>query len=144
MSTSKPKNRINTLLFILVLGNIVVDVANIAVWIGMPSSQASMLGGPIAKTFGSLVGLVIGTAILSVVSITYATTLFGLSRRQKWAPLLIVAISIANRAIALVIFEFTSPIFFAWTVILVAVAYIDYRRLAQHFSSSNGLQYINH
>jgi hypothetical protein len=137
MSTSKPKNRINTLLFILVLGNIVVDVGNIAVWIGMPSSQASMLGGPIAKTFGSSVGLAIGTAILSVVSIAYATTLFGLSRRQKWAPLLIVAISIANRALALVIFEFTSPIFFVWTVILVAVAYVDYRRLAQHFSPPN-------
>jgi hypothetical protein len=130
MNTSKPKNRINTLLFILVLGNIVVDVANIGFWIGMPSSQASMLGGPIAKTFGSLVGLVIGTAILSAVSITYVATLFGLYRRQKWAPLLIVAVSIANRALALVIFEFTTPILFVWTGILVVVAYIDYRRLA--------------
>jgi hypothetical protein len=143
MNTSKPKNRINTLLFILVLGNIVVDVANIDVWIGMPSSQASMLGGPIAKTFGSSAGLAIGTAILSAVSIVYTTTLFGLYKLQKWAPLLIVAISIANRALALVIFEFTSPIFFAWTVILVAVAYIDYHRLAQHFSPSNNLQHTN-
>jgi hypothetical protein len=143
LSTSKPKNRVNTLLFILVLGNIVVDVANIAFWIGMPSSQASMLGGPIAKTFGSSAGLVIGTAILSVVSITYAATLFGLSRRKRWAPLLIIAISIANRALALVIFEFTSPIFFVWTGILVVVTYIDYRRLAPHFSPPNGLQYIN-
>jgi hypothetical protein len=130
-SQQKLKNRINTLLFILVLGNIVWDIANIALWIRVPSSQSSLQGGPIAKTFGSLDGLVIGTTVLSAISIIYATGLFGLHRRQKWAPALIIAVSIANRAFALLIFEFTSPIFYVWTVILVSVAYLDYRLLGK-------------
>ena len=131
MKTHKLKNRINTLLFLFVLGNIAMDVVNIALWFGIPSLQSSLQGGSIAKAFGSFDGLVIGTAILSVVSVTYALGLFGISRRQKWASILLIVISIANRAFAVAIFEFTTPIFYAWTVVLVSTALLSYRGLSK-------------
>ena len=57
----------------------------------------------------------------------------GLFKRQKWGPKVILIISIFNRAIVLLIFEFSVYYFiwFTWTLILLAVAYIDYRRLSR-------------
>jgi len=55
-----------------------------------------------------------------------------LIKRRTWAPLLVIAISVANRALAAVMFEVNEAFaFFAvWTVILVVVAYLDYRKLS--------------
>jgi hypothetical protein len=61
-------------------------------------------------------------------------------KRMVWAPLLVIAISIANRAIALGLYLISEAfIFFAvWTVILVVLAYLDWRKMKaqgqrQHF-----------
>ena len=126
MNAFKLNKFINTLLILCVIGNIVTDVVNVGVWIGSPSSQASLKAGAIAKTFGAFNGLIIGAVILLAVSIVYAAGLFGLLRKQRWAALLVVAISVANRAVAVLIFEFTFPVFYAWTVALVIVASLDY------------------
>jgi hypothetical protein len=50
---------------------------------------------------------------------------------MKWSPLLIVAISVANRALALFLY-FISPAFAfwaVWTVILLMLAYLDYKKV---------------
>jgi hypothetical protein len=109
-----------------VAGNIIFDVANIGVWIGSPSSQTSLQGGPIAKTLGSLPGLAVGSAILIAVSVAFSLGLFGLIRKQKRAPILIIATAVANRLLALLIFEATYSIFYAGTVFLLSIALLDY------------------
>jgi hypothetical protein len=126
MKGLNPTNLVNTLLMLYVVGNIIMGVANVAVWVGSPSSQASLLGGPVAKTLGSLAGLAVGSAILSAASFAFAVGVFGLSQKQKWAPLIIVAVAIANRLLSLLIFQATYAIFYAGTVFLVCFALLDY------------------
>ena len=132
MSTQRrPKNPLNILLLLFVLGNIAMDVANIALWITIPSMQTSLQGGPIAKTFGSTGGLALGTAILAAVSITYALASVGLYRKQKWAPMLVIVVSVANRAASVAIFQATYSIFYAWTGVLIIASLLDYWLLSK-------------
>ena len=126
MNSPKLKAAINWLLILYVAGNIIFDLANVGVWIASPSSRTSLQGGPIAKTLGSLPGLAVGSAILIAVSVAFGLGLFGLIRKQKGAPLLIIATAVANRLLALLIFEATYSIFYAGTVILICIALLDY------------------
>ncbi len=127
------KNRVNIILIILVLVNIIGDIGNIIVWYADPSSRdLSLNTGYIANVAGTESALLAGAIILAVVSIIYLAALFGLFKKLTWAPLLVIAISIANRVMAAFLYLF-SPAFFVWviwTVILVVVAVLDYRRLS--------------
>lgn len=61
----------------------------------------------------------------------YIAALFGLLKRMKWAPELIIAISVANRALALVLY-FISPAFAfwaVWSIILIVLSYFDWRKM---------------
>jgi hypothetical protein len=135
------KNRLNTVLIVFVLLNIIGDVGNVIFWYASPSSQGSLVGGPmgdvvsqgglIAGWAGTEVALAIGTVTLLVVAAVYAVALFGLMKRKTWGPLLVIAISIVNRVLAVFLYELSPAFAFwgVWTVILVVVAYLDYRQL---------------
>ncbi len=126
------KNRVNTILIILVLVNIIGDIGNIIVWYADPSSRdLSLNTGYIANVAGTESALLAGAIILAVVSIIYLAALFGLFKKLTWAPLLVIAISIANRVIAAFLYLFSAAFFVwvIWTAILVVVAVLDYRRL---------------
>jgi hypothetical protein len=141
-SQKENRNRINTFLVVLVLINIIGDIGNIIFWYAEPSSRGSLIGGNIggiefkggyiAVTAGADAAVIAGTTILTIVSIIYVVGLYGLLKRRTWAPLLVIAISIANRAMALLLFELNEAFAFfsVWTVILVVVAYLDYRKLS--------------
>ena len=141
------KNRINTILIVLVLLNIIGDIGNIILWLAVPDTRGSLVGGVvvggpltgaefnggyIAAVAGDQAALIAGTVILAAVSIVYIISLFGLLKRRTWAPLLVIVISIANRALAALLFELNPgfAIWGVWTVILVVVAYLDYRKLS--------------
>jgi hypothetical protein len=133
MNLSKAgKNWVNILLILLVVINIIGDIGNIALWNAEPSSQESLMGGYIASLAGAENALTAGTIILAVVSIIYIASLLGLLKKQKWGPLLVIAISIANRAIAVFLYSFNEFFFlwFAWTIILLIVAFLDFRKLS--------------
>jgi len=75
--------------------------------------------------------LIAGTVILLVVSMVYAAALFGLLKKMAWSPLIVIVISVVNRVIALPLY-FISPAFAfwaVWTVILVVVSYLDWKKL---------------
>jgi hypothetical protein len=133
MNLSKAgKNWFNILLILLVAINIIGDVGNIALWNSEPSSKESLMGGYIDSLAGAENALTAGTIILAVVSIIYIASLLGLLKKQKWGPLLVIAISIANRAIAVFLYSFNEFFFlwFAWTIILLIVAFLDFRKLS--------------
>ncbi len=135
MNSSKVgKNWVNILLVLLVAINIIGDIGNIALWNSLPSSQESLTGGYIDSLAGAENALATGTIILSVVSIMYVAALLGLLKKQKWGPLLVIAISIANRAIAVFLYLFNQFFFlwFAWTIILLVVAFLDFRKLSSN------------
>ena len=94
--------KLHTILILFVAINIIGDIGNVAFWWANPSSRdASLNTGYIASVAGNDNALIAGTVILLVVSAVYAVALFGLLKKMTWAPLLVIAISIANRVIAL-------------------------------------------
>ena len=133
------KNRLHTVLILFVLLNIIGDIGNVIFWYVSPSSQGSLVGGSmgdvvsqggfIANWAGDEVALAIGTVTLLAVAAIYAVALFGLVKRFTWGPLLVIAISIVNRILAIFLYELSPAFAFwgVWTIILVVVAYLDYR-----------------
>jgi hypothetical protein len=126
------KGTIHKILMLFITINIIGDIGNVAFWWASPSSRAASLNtGYIGVSAGIDNALVAGTIVLLVVAVVYIASLFGLLKRMKWALPLIIAISIANRVLALVLY-FISPAFVfwaVWTVILVVLAYLDWRQL---------------
>ncbi len=124
--------KLHTILILFVAINIIGDIGNVVFWWANPSSRdASLNTGYIASVAGNDNALIAGTVILLVVSAVYAVALFGLLKKMTWAPLLVIAISIANRVIALPLY-YISPAFAfwaVWTAILVVLSYLDWKKL---------------
>ena len=124
--------KIHKILILFVIINIVGDVGNVALWWANSASRAASLNtGFIGVAAGVGNALVAGTIVLLAVAATYIVALLGLLKRMKWAPELIIAVSVANRALALVLY-FISPAFAfwaAWSIILIALSYFDWRKM---------------
>ena len=122
---------IGKILMLFIIINIIGDIGNVAIWWADSGSRALSLNtGYIGMAAGADGALIAGTIILLVVSVVYIAALFGLFRKQKWAPQLVIAISIANRVLALVLYEISVAflLWAAWTVVLVVLAYLVYRK----------------
>ena len=137
------KNRINTLLVLFVLINILGDLGNVVMWHANPDSQLSIVprttngvitnGGYIySLTNDAGTTLAVGSTILTTVAVVYAVALFGLLRKQKWGALAVIGISVVNRVFAVFLYEMNAAfaLWGVWTVILVAVAHLDWRKLS--------------
>lgn len=122
---------IHRILILFVVINILGDIGNVAFWYASPDSQGSLLGSYIGSVAGAGSALVAGTVVLLVVAVIYIAALFGLLKKLLWAPLLVIAISVANRALALVLYEISFAFVFwaVWTVIFVVLAYLDWRKM---------------
>ena len=131
--TAKPSlGIIHKILIIFVAINIIGDIGNVAFWWASPDSRAASLNtGYIGLNAGVDNALIAGTITLLVVAVIYIVALFGLMKKIKWAPKLIIAISVANRVLALVLY-FISPAFAfwaVWTFILIALSYFEWRKM---------------
>jgi hypothetical protein len=122
---------IHRILILFVIINIIGDFANIAIWWVNPDSAGSLNTGIIGVATGVDAALIAGTVVLLVVALVYVAALFGLAKRLIWAPLLVIAISVANRALAVPLYLINIAFIFwlVWTVILVVVAYLDWRKM---------------
>lgn len=134
MKNSKGINWFSTLLVILVGINVIGDFGNIALWHLEPSLQESLMGGYIAALTGAGNALTAGTIILVIVAIIYIASIPDLLKNLKWATLLVIAISIANRALAVFLYLFNEFFFlwFAWTIILLTVAYLNFSKISSN------------
>ena len=96
-------NRLNTILEIFVLINIIGDIGNVIAWWAVPSMPGLSLYNSYIGTAinNNQTALIIGSIILLVVAAVYSVSLFGLRKKMLWAPLLVIVISIVNRAIAI-------------------------------------------
>ena len=132
--TTKPAGLgiIHKILIIFVIINIVGDIGNVALWWANSALRAASLNtGYIGVAAGAGNALIAGTIVLLAVAAVYIAALFGLLKRMKWAPELIIAVSVANRALALVLY-FISPAFAfwaVWSIILIALSYFDWRKM---------------
>jgi hypothetical protein len=101
----------------LVALNIVLDIIAIALWGAFPFSQWSIyqLGFSIVGTEAALAAAL------------FALTLFGLSKKQKWAPILAIAITANQRVFGTYVF-FPSPaiaVTLIWSMVIIYFAYKD-------------------
>ena len=127
---------IHRILLLFVAINIIGDIGNVAFWWVSPDSRAASLNtGYIGVVAGVQNALIAGTITLLVVAVVYIVVLFGLLKRMKWAPQLIIAISVANRALAIVLY-FISPAFAfwaVWSIILIVLSYFDWRKMTTQY-----------
>lgn len=123
---------IHKIFMLFVLINIIGDIGNVAFWWANSTSRAASLNtGYIGVTAGIGNALISGTIILLVVAVVYIIALYGLMKQMKWAPQLIIVITVVNRALALILY-FISPAFVfwaVWSIILIALAYFDWSKM---------------
>jgi hypothetical protein len=120
------------LLIVFVTINIIGDIGNVIFWWVNPDSRGLSLNtGIIGVAAGSDAALIAGSVTLLVVAAIYAAGLYGLVKRKLWSPLLIIAISIANRVLALFLYLISPAFAFwaVWTVILVVLSYLVWRKM---------------
>jgi hypothetical protein len=142
MSTQNVKlGIVGKVLMLFVAVNIIGEVGNVIAWWAVPSMQISLNGGELngvtspASLLSTWVGkdsaLIIGSILLLAVAAIYAFSLLGLSKKQKQAPLMVMGVSIVSRVIALFIFAISVAFAFwaVWTVILVVVSYLVWRKM---------------
>ena len=99
----------------LIALNIVLDIIAIAIWGALPSTQWS-----IYRLGFSIVG-----AEAALAAVLFTLTLFGLIKRQKWAPVLSIAITATQRVFATYVF-FPSPaiaVTLIWSLVIIYFAY---------------------
>lgn len=122
---------VTRILLILIMLNIAGDVLSAYWFLSDPSmGELSLYGGLIASFTGKDGALIIACALLLTYATSYAVASFGLFRKLKWAPLLIITVSIMNRAFALVIFEpnYAWLIWSAWQIAIVSLSFYVWRK----------------
>ncbi len=125
-------NLITKILLILIVLNIAGDVLAAAFFLWDPSlGELSVYGGLIASFAGKNGAVMLTSAILLGYAVVYAVSVFGLLSKLKWAPPLVIAVSVVNRALALgVIFEPNVAwlIWSAWKIVIIALAFYLWRK----------------
>jgi hypothetical protein len=104
VKASKPNyaSVITKILIVLVILNIAGDVIAAAFFLSDPSlGELSVYGGLIASFAGQNGAVMITSAFLLGYALVYAVSVFGLLSKLKWAPPLVIAVSVVNRALAL-------------------------------------------
>jgi hypothetical protein len=123
---------IHKIFMLFVLINIIGDIGNVVFWWANSASRAASLNtGYIGVAAGIGNALIAGTIILLVVAAAYTIALYGLMKQMKWAPQLIIVITVVNRALALILY-FISPAFVfwaVWSIILIALSYFDWSKM---------------
>jgi Kef-type K+ transport system membrane component KefB len=120
------------ILMLFIVINIIGDIGNVIFWWASPDSRGLSLNTSIiGNAVGADGALIAGTVILLAVSAVYAYALLGLKRKQTKAPLIIIAVSIVNRILALLLYAISPAFAFwgVWTIILVALSFLVWRKM---------------
>jgi hypothetical protein len=113
-SSSKP----HKILARLIAANIVLDIIAIAIWASLP-----------VNTWNGMYRLdsLIAASEAALAAAFFAVTLFGLKKRQTWAPILAITITVIQRVFAAYVFfpSIAIPIPLIWSLIIIYFAFKD-------------------
>ncbi len=118
----------HNILIRLIASNIILDIIAVAIWGLLPSTQWSIY---------RLGFLIVGTEAALAASL-FALTLFGLINRQKWAPVLTIAITSTQRVFATYVF-FPSPAIVVTLIWSLIIIYFSYKEL-KHNNQTQGVR----
>ena len=116
---SKPSNaNPHKTLTLLIIANIVLDITAIGIWAALPSNTWNGM-----YRLDSLIAIFEATFAAAF----FGVTLFGLKKRQKWAPILAIAITVTQRAFAFYVFfpSIAIPIPLIWSLVIIYFAFKD-------------------
>jgi hypothetical protein len=117
-------------LLVLTALTIIGEVASIILWTLNPTIPSGQ-----SIRFTLAVDYTIAVANAAIFTALNLIAFVWILRRNKIGPVFLIAISILNRVISHPIFiGGVHLIFLTWTVILVILAYLDYRKLAKQKS----------
>jgi hypothetical protein len=104
------------ILTLLIAANIVLDIIAIAIWTALPTNVWNGM-----YRLDSLAA--ISEAALAVAF--FVVTLFGLKRRQKWAPILAITITVTQRIFAFYVYfpSIAIPIPLIWSLSIIYFAF---------------------
>jgi hypothetical protein len=103
---------------------IVGEVASIILWIVNPTLP------PGQARFTLVVDYTVAVANAAVFSVLNIIAFVLIFRRNKWGPLFLIAISVANRVVSSTFFIGGAHlIFISWAALLIIFALLDYRKL---------------
>jgi hypothetical protein len=107
------KNPHKTLTTLVAL-NIVLDIAAIAIWTALPGAGGNL----------HYVGTSIASIEAAVAAAMFALTLFGLIKKQVWTPKMAIAVTVAQRAFATIVFFPSAGVIatLAWSIIIIYFA----------------------
>jgi hypothetical protein len=117
MSKSSSANPHKTLTR-LITANIILDITAIAIWAALP-----------ANTWNGMYRLdsLIAGSEAALAAAFFAVTLCGLKRRQKWAPILAITLTVTQRVFAVYVFfpSIAIPIPLIWSIVIIYYAFKD-------------------
>jgi hypothetical protein len=107
-------------LTLLITTNIILDVAAIAIWAGLPAN--------VWNGIYRLDSLAVGSEA-ALAAMFFAVTLFGLKSKKKWAPILAITITVTQRVFAIYVFfpSIAIPIPLVWSLVIIYFAAKDLR-----------------
>jgi hypothetical protein len=104
----------------LVAANIALDIVAIAIWAALP-----------AGTWNGMYRLdsFIASVEAAVAAVLFALTLFGLKKNLKWAPIMAIILTVAQRAFAIYVFypSYFIPVPLIWSLMIIYFAIKDLR-----------------
>jgi hypothetical protein len=102
----------------LITANIVLDIIAIAIWAALPAN--------IWNGMYRLDSLIAGSEA-ALAAAFFTVTLFGLKKRQKWAPILAITITVSQRVFAAYVFfpSIAIPIPLIWSLVIIYFAFKD-------------------
>jgi uncharacterized membrane protein (UPF0136 family) len=104
----------------LIVANIVLDIIAIAIWAALPAGTWN--GMYRLNSFIASVEAVVAGAL-------FAVTLFCLKKNLKWAPILAIVLTIAQRVFAIYVFypSYFIPVPLIWSLVIIYFALKDLR-----------------
>jgi hypothetical protein len=113
-----PSGKAHKTLMRLVAANIILDIIAIVIWAALP-----------AGTWNGMYRLdsLIASVEAAVAAALFAVTLFVLKRQLKWAPIMAIVLTVAQRAFAIYVFypSYFIPIPLIWSIIIIYFAIKD-------------------
>lgn len=102
----------------LVAANIVLDIVAIAIWAALP---AGMWNGMYR------LDSFIASVEAAVAAVLFGVTLFCLKKQLKWAPIMAIVLTAAQRAFAIYVFypSYFIPIPLIWSLVIIYFAIKD-------------------
>ena len=110
-------DKYHKILAMLVLVQIIASFASIAIWYTQPDMRMTLV---VPYTDASIAAAVVG--ILAIVAFV------GVRMHVKWAPVLVIILTVSSRVVGLMHFELSvaQAVFAVWSAVLVIVSIMNF------------------